>query len=174
MIFKKFTNSNVRERCFFFHPFRILYTLTPTCLISNLRKVLRHKPFPPLCIKHLVKCPCVLRRHITFMNIPCREEEGHFVYSLRVGRVLCIFGKLRSFSLLPTMCKNPPHPTLYHLHMLRFMITSPHALQWINPWIGDISKMRGWIQLQSNPGHFILGMLVLGIYSTRKNLIIIS
>jgi hypothetical protein len=148
--------------------------LTPTCLISNLRKVLRHKPFPPLCIKHLVKCPCVLGRHIILMNIPCREEEGHFVYSLRVGRVLCTFGKVRSLSLLPTMCKTPPNPTLYHLHMFRFMITSPHALQWINPWIGDFFKMRGWIQLQSNPGPFILGMLVLGIYFSRKNLIIIS
>jgi hypothetical protein len=69
------------------------------------------------------------------------------MYSLRVGNIECIFARVRSYSLLTTMCKNPPNPTSHHLPMFKFMITSPCALQWLNPWMEDISKMWGGIQL---------------------------
>jgi len=44
----------------------------------------------PRLVKHSKNFPSVFGGHLVFVDIPLRQEEGYYIYSLRVGGSLCL------------------------------------------------------------------------------------
>ncbi len=58
-----------------------------------------------LTCKHFKKFHNVFGKHLIFINMLFRKEEGYIVYLLNVGEKLCLFVCVRSLSIVRKRCK---------------------------------------------------------------------
>jgi hypothetical protein len=72
-------------------------------------------------VKHLEKFHSAFSGDFIPMHIPIIKEEGSFTTSFRVRRKSCLVIGVRSLTL-EEYVEEPPPPTPYDLHILKFMI----------------------------------------------------
>jgi len=95
---------------------RIILLFEGITIVMCIQEGTRASNPPYIARNHSKKSPHVFERHLVFMNITPRKEEGLYTYSLRVGGMIYSFKSGKAQHSIPLTLKEWVHKNLLLFH----------------------------------------------------------